>query len=143
MQVARPIIGITGNYGTKGCELAQGYYESVLQAGGIPLVLPPYTDAEALCQTLDRVDGILLSGGGDINPLLLGEEPIPGLHGICPQRDEMELQLVREAYNRQIPMLGICRGIRVVVNPWTVNGLTAEEYGVVGIFAETQRDETA
>lgn len=115
MQAARPIIGITGNYGTKGCELAQGYYESVLQAGGIPLVLPPYTDAEALCQTLDRVDGILLSGGGDINPLLLGEEPIPGLHSICPQRDEMELQLVREAYNRQIPMLGICRGIQTLV----------------------------
>ena len=115
MQAARPIIGITGNFGAKGCELAQGYYQSVLQAGGIPLVLPPYTDEEALCQTLDRVDGILLSGGGDINPLLLGEEPIPGLHGICPQRDEMELLLVREAYNRQIPMLGICRGIQTLV----------------------------
>ena len=115
MQAARPIIGITGNFGTKGCELAEGYYQSVLQAGGIPLVLPPYTDEEALCQTLDRVDGILLSGGGDINPLLLGEEPIPGLHGICPQRDEMELLLVREAYNRQIPMLGICRGIQTLV----------------------------
>jgi microsomal dipeptidase-like Zn-dependent dipeptidase/gamma-glutamyl-gamma-aminobutyrate hydrolase PuuD len=115
MQAARPIIGITGNFGAKGCELAQGYYESVLQAGGIPLVLPPYDDANTLCQTLDKVDGILLSGGGDINPLLLGEEPIPGLHGICPQRDEMELLLVREAYNRQIPMLGICRGIQVLV----------------------------
>ena len=115
MQAARPIIGITGNFGAKGCELAEGYYQSVLQAGGIPLVLPPYTDAEALCQTLDKVDGILLSGGGDINPLLLGEEPIPGLHGICPQRDEMELQLVREAYNRQIPTLGICRGIQTLV----------------------------
>ena len=88
MQTARPIIGITGNFGAKGCELAQGYYESVLRAGGIPMVLPPYNDAEALCQTLDKVDGILLSGGGDINPLLLGEEPIPGLHSICPQRDE-------------------------------------------------------
>ena len=115
MQTARPIIGITGNFGAKGCELAQGYYESVLQAGGIPMVLPPYDDAAALCQTLDKVDGILLSGGGDINPLLLGEEPIPGLHGICPQRDEMELLLVREAYNRQIPILGICRGIQVLV----------------------------
>jgi microsomal dipeptidase-like Zn-dependent dipeptidase/gamma-glutamyl-gamma-aminobutyrate hydrolase PuuD len=115
MQAARPIIGITGNFGTKGCELAQGYYESVLQAGGIPVVLPPYDDAETLCKTLDKVDGILLSGGGDINPLLLGEEPIPGLHNICPQRDEMELLLVREAYNRQIPILGICRGIQVLV----------------------------
>jgi microsomal dipeptidase-like Zn-dependent dipeptidase/gamma-glutamyl-gamma-aminobutyrate hydrolase PuuD len=115
MQTARPIIGITGNFGAKGCELAQGYYESVLRAGGIPMVLPPYNDAEALCQTIDKVDGILLSGGGDINPLLLGEEPIPGLHSICPQRDEMELLLVREAYNRQIPMLGICRGIQTLV----------------------------
>ena len=115
MQATRPIIGITGNFGAKGCELAQGYYESVLQAGGIPMVLPPYDDAAALCQTLDKVDGILLSGGGDINPLLLGEEPIPGLHGICPQRDEMELLLVREAYNRQTPILGICRGIQVLV----------------------------
>ena len=115
MQATRPIIGITGNFGAKGCELAQGYYESVLQAGGVPLVLPPYDDATALCQTLDKVDGILLSGGGDINPLLLGEEPVPGLHGICPQRDEMELLLVREAYNRQIPLLGICRGIQVLV----------------------------
>ena len=69
MQAARPIIGITGNFGAKGCELAEGYYQSVLQAGGIPLVLPPYTDAEALCQTLDKVDGILLSGGGDIRRL--------------------------------------------------------------------------
>ena len=114
MQATRPIIGITGNFGAKGCELAQGYYESILQAGGIPLVLPPYDDADALCQTLDKVDGILLSGGGDINPILLGEEPIPGLHGICPQRDGMELMLVREAYNRQIPMLGICRGIQTL-----------------------------
>ena len=115
MQATRPIIGITGNFGAKGCELAQGYYESVLQAGGVPMVLPPYDDDAALCQTLDKVDGILLSGGGDINPLLLDEEPIPGLHGICPQRDEMELLLVREAYNRQIPILGICRGIQVLV----------------------------
>lgn len=115
MQTSRPIIGITGNFGLKGCELAQGYYESVLQAGGIPFVFPPYNDAVALCQALDKVDGIILSGGGDINPLLLGEEPIPGLHGICPQRDEMELLLVREAYNRQIPMLGICRGIQTLV----------------------------
>ena len=115
MQAIRPIIGITGNFGAKGCELAQAYYESVLQTGGVPVVLPPYADADAFCQTLDRLDGILLSGGGDINPLLLGEEPIPGLHGICPQRDEMELRLVREAYNRQIPLLGICRGIQVLV----------------------------
>jgi len=111
----RPIIGITGNYGAKGCELAPGYYQSVLEAGGTPFVIPPYENDEALLNTVLQLDGLVLSGGGDINPLLLGEEPIPGLHSICPQRDEMELRLIEEAFNHQIPILGICRGIQTLV----------------------------
>lgn len=127
---ARPVIGITGNFGEKGCELAQAYYQSVLRAGGVPLVIPPYEVTscegddhtplfadpvqEALSRTLDSVDALLLSGGGDINPLLTGEEPIPSLHGICPERDAQEMWLVRHAYHRQIPMLGICRGIQML-----------------------------
>ena len=51
-----PVIGITGNYGDKGCELAQGYYQSVLKAGGVPVVLPPHDDAGALSATLDGLD---------------------------------------------------------------------------------------
>jgi microsomal dipeptidase-like Zn-dependent dipeptidase/gamma-glutamyl-gamma-aminobutyrate hydrolase PuuD len=109
-----PLIGITGNFGDKGCELAQGYYLSVLKAGGTPVVIPPHDDHEVLLSLLDKLDGILFSGGGDINPLLLGEEPLPQLHSVCPQRDEGELFLVREAFHRQIPMLGICRGIQVL-----------------------------
>ena len=112
--MVNPIIGITGNFGDKGCELAQGYYQSVLKAGGTPVVIPPHNDKDALLTLLDTLDGILFSGGGDINPLLLGEEPLPQLHGVCPQRDEPELFLVREAFHRQIPMLGICRGIQVM-----------------------------
>ena len=109
-----PLIGITGNFGDKGCELAQGYYLSVLKAGGTPVVVPPYYDKEKLLVLLDTLDGIVFSGGGDINPLLLGEEPLPQLHSVCPQRDEPELFLVREAFHRQIPVLGICRGIQVM-----------------------------
>ena len=109
-----PLIGITGNFGEKGCELAQGYYISVLKAGGTPIVIPPHDDQKALLTLLDDLDGILFSGGGDINPLLLGEEPLPQLHSVCPQRDEAELFLAREAFHRQIPMLGICRGIQVM-----------------------------
>ena len=109
-----PHIGITGNFGEKGCELAQGYYLSVLKAGGTPIVIPPHNDEKALLTLLDDLDGILFSGGGDINPLLLGEEPLPQLHSVCPQRDEGELFLAREAFRRQIPMLGICRGIQVM-----------------------------
>ena len=109
-----PLIGITGNFGEKGCELAQGYYLSVLKAGGTPIVIPPHNDEKALLTLLDDLDGILFSGGGDINPLLLGEEPLPQLHSVCPQRDEGELFLAREAFRCQIPMLGICRGIQVM-----------------------------
>ena len=112
--MVNPIIGITGNFGDKGCELAQGYYLSVLKAGGTPVVIPPHNDHEALLALLDKLDGIVFSGGSDINPLLLGEEPIPQLHSVCPQRDKPELFLVREAFHRQIPMLGICRGIQVM-----------------------------
>ena len=109
-----PLIGITGNCGDKGCELAPGYYLSVLKAGGTPVVIPPHKDKEAILSLLDTLDGIVLSGGGDINPLLLGEEPLPQLRSVCPERDETELFLAREAFHRQIPTLGICRGIQVM-----------------------------
>ena len=109
-----PLIGITGNFGEKGCELAEGYYLSVLKAGGTPVAIPPHNDKEALITLLETLDGIVLSGGGDINPLLLGEEPLPQLHSVCPKRDEQELFLTREAFHRQIPILGICRGIQVM-----------------------------
>ena len=109
-----PLIGITGNFGEKGCELAEGYYLSVVKAGGTPVAIPPHNDKEALVTLLETLDGIIFSGGSDINPLLLGEEPLPQLHSVCPQRDEPELFLAREAFHRQIPMLGICRGIQVM-----------------------------
>ncbi|MBQ0050391.1 MAG: membrane dipeptidase [Bacteroidales bacterium] len=111
---SQPIIGITGNYGEKGCELADGYYRSVIEAGGVPLVIPPFAEGDSLLSLLDRIDGLMLSGGADINPLLLGEQPIPALHGINPQRDAQELLLVQLACDRQIPILGICRGIQVL-----------------------------
>lgn len=109
-----PLIGITGNFGDKGVELAEGYYQSVLKAGMTPVVIPPYADADALGTLLDSLDGLLLSGGADINPLYLGEEPVRSLHGINPRRDAMEMLLTRMAYDRQIPILGICRGIQVL-----------------------------
>lgn len=112
---ARPVIGITGNFGDKGLELAEGYYRSIAAAGGIAVALPPMDDAAQVLGQLDGVDGILLSGGGDINPLLLGEEPLPQLGNVNPVRDSHELLLARLAYDRGIPMLGICRGVQVLV----------------------------
>ena len=113
-QQTAPMIGLTGNYNDSNCTLAEGYYQSILQAGGIPVIIPPYDDADLLAQTLDQLDGILLTGGGDINPLFLGEEPIRELHGINPRRDRQELLLTRLAADRQLPILGICRGVQVM-----------------------------
>ena len=110
----RPIIGITGNYDTGKCTLLEGYYRSVLEAGGTPLIIPPCDDTDAMVSLLDRVDALIFSGGGDINPLYLGEEPLRELGGINPARDWHELMLVRLAANRQIPILGICRGLQVM-----------------------------
>lgn len=110
----RPLIAVTGNFGDKGCELAKGYYLSIEQAGGVPVVLPPTDNAQVILSALDRVDAIVFSGGGDINPLFLGEQPLPGLGSINGERDAGELLLARLAYDRQIPMLGICRGIQVL-----------------------------
>ena len=110
----KPVIGITGNYGELTCKLGEGYYKSVLRAGGVPVILPPLNDTDAIINTLDRLDGLLLSGGADFNPLYANEEPSPRLGGINAERDLPELLITRLAYNRQIPMLGICRGIQTL-----------------------------
>ena len=109
-----PVIGLTGNFQDGNCTLAEGYYQSILKAGGVPFIIPCYDDTDALANTLDRIDGILLTGGADINPLFLGEEPVKELHGINPRRDRQELLLTQLAADRQIPILGICRGIQTL-----------------------------
>ena len=109
-----PIIGLTGNFRDGDCTLAEGYYQSILKAGGVPFIIPCYDDTDALINTLDKLDGILLTGGADINPLFLGEDPVKELHGINPRRDRQELLLTRLAADRQIPILGICRGIQTM-----------------------------
>ena len=110
----QPVIGITGNYGEQTCKLTEGYYKSVLRAGGVPVIIPPLRDTDAIINTLEHIDGLLLSGGADYNPLYAGEEPSPRLGGINSERDLPELLITQLAYNRQIPMLGICRGIQTL-----------------------------
>lgn len=111
----RPVIGITGNYGEQNCKLGEGYYQQVIAAGGVPLIIPPSADPSVIANTLEHIDALLLSGGADINPLYQGEEPTPRLGGINSQRDLPELLITRMAYNRQLPILGICRGIQTLV----------------------------
>ena len=110
----KPIIGITGNYAEPDCKLGDGYYKSVLKAGGVPVIIPPLSDSDAIINTLEHIDGLLLSGGADYNPLYAGEEPVTQLGGINSERDLPELLITQLAYNRQLPMLGICRGIQTL-----------------------------
>ena len=111
---SKPVIGITGNYGDLTCKLAETYYKSVWKAGGVPVIIPPLSDTDSIINTLEHVDGLLLSGGADFNPLYVGEEPQSKLSGINSERDLPELMITQLAYNRQIPILGICRGIQTL-----------------------------
>ena len=110
----RPVIGITGNYNELTCKLAEGYYKQIVEAGGTPVIIPPVSDKASILSTLDRIDALLLSGGADYNPLYAGEEPCAKLGGINAERDLPELLIAQLAYNRQMPILGICRGIQTL-----------------------------
>ena len=110
----KPVIGITGNYEDLTCKLGKGYYQSVVEAGGVPMIIPPVADEAVIINSLERIDALILSGGADINPLWAGEEPEPKLRGINQERDLPELLITRLAYNRQLPILGICRGIQTL-----------------------------
>ena len=110
----QPVIGLTSNYNDSNEMLAKAYYEQVIRAGATPLLIPPTTDRNVIVGVLDHIDGLLLTGGADVNPLWVGEEPSPRLHNINARRDLSELLLTRLAANRQIPILGICRGIQVL-----------------------------
>lgn len=110
----QPVIGITTNYSDGGAALSEKYYSQVVKAGGTPYLIPPVVDQDVIINTLEHLDGLLLTGGGDFNPLWCGEEPSAKLHSINAKRDLPELLITRLAYNRQIPMLGICRGIQTL-----------------------------
>ncbi|QYR11683.1 membrane dipeptidase [Prevotella sp. Rep29] len=110
----KPVIGITANYAEGEARLMDRYYKQVVSAGGVPVLIPPVADKDVIINTLKSIDGLLLTGGGDINPLWSGEQPSPQLHGVNNVRDLPELLITKLAYNRQIPMLGICRGMQTL-----------------------------
>ena len=111
----RPIIGITSNFMNDDACLRKFYYEQVAAAGATPIIIPPIRNTDIILNTLAQLDALLLSGGGDINPLWSGEEPIRELHNINSERDLPELLITRLAFNQQIPILGICRGMQTLV----------------------------
>lgn len=110
----RPIIGITTNYEGVDATVRDRYYHQIIAAGGTPVLIPPVADRNVLLDTLETIDALLLTGGGDFNPLWADEEPSPALHNINNVRDLPELLITRLAFDRQIPMLGICRGVQTL-----------------------------
>ncbi len=111
----RPIVGITlGDGGETDVHSLRGdYLRSLEQAGVVPLALPALAASDAAL-VLDRLDGLVLSGGDDVDPALYGQEPHPKLRDVDRRRDDFELALVREAIRRDQPLLAICRGQQVL-----------------------------
>jgi putative glutamine amidotransferase len=116
----RPLIGITtyveparwGYWELEAALIPQDYVESVESAGGRALLVPPSDDGVE--ETLEALDGIVFTGGSDIDPSEYGEEAHPETFGVRKDRDASELALMRAALDRDMPVLGICRGIQVL-----------------------------
>lgn len=112
----KPVIGLTARYDEelKAITLGKGYYEAVIEAGGIPLALPCADDKAVIAEILEIVDGLILTGGEDVDPKYFNENPVPKTGGISPIRDAQEIFATASALRKDIPMLGICRGIQVM-----------------------------
>lgn len=106
----KPVIGIAPNYSyeKKEYSLHEDYVLAIEKAGGCPIILLPHQPLP------DFLDGLLLTGGGDIDPLLFGEEPLHQSGEINPLRDAYEMRICHEALEKDLPMLGICRGMQVM-----------------------------
>ena len=90
------------------------YVEGVAAAGGVPLVLPPMGGARTAEAVIHSLDGLLLSGGSDLDPSYYGEEPAPELGVTIPERDGFEMPLLELALRQGLPILGICRGMQLL-----------------------------
>ncbi|MBN8549429.1 MAG: gamma-glutamyl-gamma-aminobutyrate hydrolase family protein [Deltaproteobacteria bacterium] len=102
-QFTQPIMGVT-----------RSYIDSIIQAGGNPVLIPLTEDTELLRESYDAIDALLIPGGEDVHPRFYNEEPHPKLGKTCEIRDITEIQLIKWAYDDNKPVLGICRGIQVI-----------------------------
>lgn len=92
----------------------EAYVSAVQLAGGLPVLIPVGLDGSDLARLRRSLDGILLSGGGDVHPARFGGQPHPAINGVDEQRDELEIELVRLAAETGWPFFGICRGIQII-----------------------------
>ena len=100
--------------GRRDLALALAYPGAVSKGGGAPLIVPPFAPEKDVEAILDRVDGVVMSGGPDIHPCLYGQEETPELGPVDLGLDRFEIGFVRRALERDLPMLGICRGAELL-----------------------------
>ena len=108
---SRPIIGISAS---KPSSVGSNYVKAVRKAGGIPIVITMTSDEDEMRTVIKAIDGLIMTGGEDVDPKLYGEEPVPELGEVYAERDEFDLNLVRIAVEEGLPVLGICRGHQVM-----------------------------
>ena len=119
----KPIIGISSNIlglekglfaGYKRSYVDVSYINAVINAGGVPHILPLNEHEDIIEEFVKSVDGIILTGGNDVFPLLYGEEPKEKLGEIFPERDKFDSLLIRYAITYEKPIFGICRGMQII-----------------------------
>ena len=117
-----PLIGITcyverarwRSWDRPAALLPLSYVRAVSQAGGRPVLVPPSNDEDALDDYVEALDGLIASGGADIDPSLYGAERHPKTDPLNPDRDRAEVRLLAKAMEREVPVLGICRGMQMM-----------------------------
>lgn len=114
----KPIIGLTCNkeylINKSINSINYPYIKSVIEAGGIPIIIPTLEQTNDISRYLDIVDGVIFTGGGDVSGHYFNEEPIREVDEVCQDRDMTEIALFHEAYKRGKPILGICRGLQLI-----------------------------
>lgn len=110
----KSVIGVVPlvDYEKESWWMLPGYMEGILEAGGFPVMLPLTQDSGVIGQILESVDGLLLTGGQDVSPEFYGEERLDCCKECSPERDRMEDLLLKGALQKDLPVLGICRGIQ-------------------------------